>query len=179
MNSTKGMKTNIFFLVAIVLFSISSSQIFAQTAKSKRRNGHKASILRKQVNNTLSAQDKAAQNELQELEKDSKFRSPVRYVVVYKEINEDTNNRMIDVLIAEQQYNQKNLKAVFDLIKKRFPSPDYLSINVHTSLATIETPEEREKQGDGCNAAWDLDKQKARGKRFEPSYFRSKTSPII
>jgi hypothetical protein len=83
------------------------------------------------------------------IEKEDRFRSSVRYVIVYNDIVEVTENRMVDVLISEKQYSKENLIKIFDLIKKRFPLPIYLSINVHTSLATIETPEEREMENYG------------------------------
>ena len=78
--------------------------------------------------------------------KESQYLSPVRYVIVYDDIIKLAfDERRIEILMEANQYNEENLKTIFELVKKRFPSPLALSIKVHTSLKTIETPEEREK----------------------------------
>jgi hypothetical protein len=53
--------------------------------------------------------------------------------------------RRVELVMDEKQFNEENLIKVLELIKKRFPSPFVLRVEVHTNLATIETPEEREK----------------------------------
>lgn len=85
------------------------------------------------------------------IEKDSQFRSPVRYVIVYNEVLErtETSERRLEILMDEKQFNEKNLIHIFNLLKERFPAPFFLKIEVHTNLATIETPEERDKITDG------------------------------
>jgi hypothetical protein len=93
-------------------------------------------------NYQTSAQD----NRNRELEKESKYLSPVRYVIVYNEIIQlNSSERRLDLIMDEKQFNKENLIKIFDLMKKRYPSPFRLNIEVHTSLATIETPEEKEK----------------------------------
>ncbi len=73
----------------------------------------------------------------------------MRYVIVYNDVFKLTyGRREIEVMIDERQFNEEGLTSVFNLIKNRFPSPKCLSIEVHTNLATIETPEEREKPDD-------------------------------
>lgn len=82
-----------------------------------------------------------AQTEI--IENQVKYRSPIRYVIVYNDtLNED--ERRIEVLMDERAFNMVNLTKVFNLIKKRFPTPSTLEIAVHLNLVMIETPEERE-----------------------------------
>ena len=141
----------VFGLLSILLIS---GQVLAQSHRGKKVRTSQA---KDAVKRTLPSDSKIensslnndGQMEADQLEKEFRFRSSIRYVVVYNDIIEATENRIIDVLISEKQYNKRNLIKVFDLIKERFPLPVYLSINVHTSLATIETPEERDKETDG------------------------------
>lgn len=77
------------------------------------------------------------------------YYAPIRYVIVYNEIYEKLNDRRMDVLLDEKSFNKENLTAVFTQIAKRFPAPLKLTITIHTSLATIETPEEKQMSRDG------------------------------
>lgn len=72
-----------------------------------------------------------------------RYRSPIRYVIVYNDIG-PTGDRRIDLLMNVGNINEKDLRTVFCWIGERFGSPIALTINVHTNLATIETPDERE-----------------------------------
>lgn len=83
-----------------------------------------------------SAQKLATGNEVQ-------YRSPIRYVIVYNDIFEEDQRRMV-VLMDAKDINKRSLTQVFRLIAKRFPAPKTLMIQVETNLALVETPEERE-----------------------------------
>lgn len=52
--------------------------------------------------------------------------------------------RYVDVLMEKEAFNEKNLIHLFSKLVKRFPEPIHLEVTVHTSLLTIETPEEME-----------------------------------
>jgi hypothetical protein len=93
---------------------------------------------------TCLAQTDISQKEQEQIEKEVKYYAPLRYVIVYNEIFDVTGERRMEILMGERQFNEKNLTAIFELIKKRFPAPVFLGVEVHTNLATIETPEERE-----------------------------------
>lgn len=95
------------------------------------------------------------------IEEEVKYRFPIRYVVVYNYITEG-NTRQIEILMEEKQFNEKTLRTVFDFLSKRYPSPTNLEIEVHTSLNTIETPEEREMWKDSDDS------------RFADYYFKYK-----
>lgn len=115
-----------------------------------------------------------------------------RYVIVYNQIfydNPETNllnianlddeeyrkaekspdaERRMSILMLPSQFNKRNLIEVFKLISKRFPTPVRLDINVHTSLATIETPEESEMPDDSLNTRF----RKQENKYREAFYIR-------
>jgi hypothetical protein len=87
---------------------------------------------------------KQEQEKLQRLKDETTYISPIRYVIVYNEIHR-SKKRRIELIMDENDFREENLIKIFDLIKIRFPSPFALQVSVHTSLATIETPEERDK----------------------------------
>jgi len=98
------------------------------------------------------------------------YYAPIRYIVVYNDVYKGgmtSSERRIDVLMQEKQFNKKNVKAVFNLIKKRYPQPLGMVVRVHTSLTTVETPEERELPKDGADS------------RFVDKYFRYKGAYYI
>ena len=114
------------------------------------------------VNHQIEAQDsetkkqKIEQERLQQMDEEAKFLSPVRYVIVYDEIFElSSSERRVELIVDKAQFNEKNLIKIFELVKKRFPLPLNLEIEVHTNLATIETPEEREKTDDSTGRLTD------------------------
>lgn len=80
----------------------------------------------------------------QDIRREASYYAPIRYAIVYNSLFLDDTERRIDILMDEKQFNEENLKTVFELVKKRFPEPSRLGITVHTNLATIETPEENE-----------------------------------
>ncbi|MCY7346583.1 MAG: hypothetical protein LH614_10240 [Pyrinomonadaceae bacterium] len=94
----------------------------------------------------ILAQQETPLEKSRRMTEESRYLSPIRYVIVYNDIIKLAfDQRRIEILMEESQYNEENLRKVFDLVKTRFPSPIALSIEIHTSLETIETPEEREK----------------------------------
>lgn len=107
-------------------------------------------------------EQKQGQEKIQRLEDETKYLSPIRYVIVYNDIHK-SRERRIELIMDEKDFNEENLIKIFDLIKKRFPSPVPLQVYVHTSLATIETPEEREK----AHSSWG---------RLSDKYFIHKTA---
>ncbi len=94
----------------------------------------------------ILAQQETSLEKSRRMTEESSYLSPIRYVIVYNDIFQLAfDERRIEILMEENQYNEENLRKIFDLVKARFPSPIALSIEIHTSLKTIETPEEREK----------------------------------
>lgn len=75
--------------------------------------------------------------------------------------------RRMTILILDSQFSEPNLRKVFELIKKRFPQPLHLEIEVQTSLAVIETPEEREMVHDSLNTRF-----QAQENKHDSGYFR-------
>lgn len=100
-----------------------------------------------------SAQDEKAKvpkgekTDIQKLWAETQYVSPLRYVIVYNDIVKlgNADERRIELILDDKQFSEENLIKVFNLVKQRFPSPISLEIEVHTNLATIETPEERDK----------------------------------
>jgi hypothetical protein len=79
-----------------------------------------------------------------------RFRSPFRYVVVHNLAEPDRGKgdeprRFVEVLMDGKEFNKANLTTLFKLISKRYPRPMLLFINVFTSLADVQTPEERDE----------------------------------
>ena len=95
-------------------------------------------------------------------ENDTAYYASVRYVIVYDWTLDEREERRVEILMGEKQFNEKNLRQIFELIKERFPSPIKLEIEVHTNLATIETPEEREMWEDSDDS------------RFSSTHFKYK-----
>jgi hypothetical protein len=80
---------------------------------------------------------------------EASYYAPIRYVIVYNEILAKIDERRIEILIDEKSYTEEILALVLQHIAEKFPSPIKLDIKVHTNLATIETPEERQMLRDG------------------------------
>lgn len=118
----------VLIFVSLVLFSLLFIQAQTRRVKQIVKNDNKISENKK------------------ELDKDPlEFRSPFRYVIVYNEISETSYpTRSVEVLMDEGAFNEGNLKQLFQLLDKRFPSPERLTVTVNTSIKTIETPEERD-----------------------------------
>lgn len=78
------------------------------------------------------------------------FHSPFRYVVVdrvtklQKYVNRMPDNQILEVLIEEKAFNEKDLKTLGILLSDRFKPVDSLSVYIYTSLEAIKTPEEQD-----------------------------------
>ena len=127
---------NIFF--CFVLISFISSNILPQN---KQANNQKKKS-EKQAALPISVIKEKGQfnSDLEE----SLYYSPIRYVIVYNSVLPIIDERRIEILFDKKSFNQENITAVFKQIAKRFPNPVRLRVILHTDLATIETPEERE-----------------------------------
>ncbi|MBK7706872.1 MAG: hypothetical protein IPJ30_14175 [Acidobacteria bacterium] len=75
-------------------------------------------------------------------EEQVRYRSPIRYVVVFNEVNE-RSIRQIEILLDEKSFDEQTLCALFASLGRRYPTPSRLEVEIHTSLDTVETPEER------------------------------------
>ncbi len=134
------MKQTILVSIIIGILVISEPWIYAQNIKNRKAD----------VQSGCSVPTPGMLKIRGQLTDDQEIRylSPVRYVVIYNEMG-PTEDRRIDVLMNVGNINEKDLKTVFCWIGERYPSPVALTINVHTNLATIETPDERELLRDG------------------------------
>lgn len=133
-------------ILFIIVFAFYSTVCLPQTNQTKKTKLSKTTAVEK--NDTSSATE---QEEARRLKEEASYYAPIRYVIVYNDIFKlSSEERRMEILIDEKQLNEENLTEIFELIKKRFPLPLGLEINVHTSVATIETPEEREmvRRGD-------------------------------
>ena len=134
-----GILTVLFLLTLLI-------PTFAQTKGQyeKTKNKNKKSISKKHLSRLG---DRKEQPEcLDKSRIDGLYYAKVRYVIVYNHANENAAipTRAMDILMDPEQLNEENLKCVFKLIENRFPTPFYRIIQVHTNLATIGTPEERD-----------------------------------
>ena len=81
---------------------------------------------------------------------DAAFHSPFRYVIVAgvtkldKYVNRFDDSLSMEVLVEDKAFNEKNLRELFGLLSKRFPSQNVLSAWVYTSIDAIKTPEEND-----------------------------------
>lgn len=79
---------------------------------------------------------------------------PFRYVVVYDDLQTEESDdgrkipltRDVTVLMNEKDFSESNLIVLFNYLSRYYSVPTYLTIEVHTSLETIETLEERNKR---------------------------------
>lgn len=76
------------------------------------------------------------------------YRSPYRYAIVYDILREQPRfsppTRTLVVLLDPKAFSDSNLRDLYLLLSTRFPKPDFLDVNVETSLEDIATPEESE-----------------------------------
>ncbi len=114
----------------------------AQSKKATKHKLNKSKVEKRTSIPPLSEEGKQQQAELKRMDEEVSYYASIRYVIVYNEIWK--RERRIEVLMEAKKFNEDNLIKIFELIKKRFPEPQPLMITVHTSLATIETPEENE-----------------------------------
>ena len=73
-------------------------------------------------------------------------RSPFRYVIYDKSyLNEDGNSELrLHVLMERVAFSEDNLRFLFQLILKRFPTGKHISVYVNTDIKQTKTPEEVE-----------------------------------
>ena len=73
---------------------------------------------------------------------------PLRYAIVNNKVLDpgQTGNRWrrVTVLVEPSAFSEELLEQVLNLISKRFPQPDWLEVDVKTSLKQIKTPEEED-----------------------------------
>ena len=95
------------------------------------------------------SQDQDINEDEKRIDREVSYRSPIRYIIVYNyTFNFVVDERRIDVLIDPKKFNKHSLTEIFTFIKNKYPEPQNLEITVHSSLETIETPEERELMRD-------------------------------
>ena len=133
------------------------SSVFGQTKESKNPSTSKT----KSNHNQSDDIKKRVMNQSLTIDEQVKYRSPIRYAVIYNEITED-NIRQIEIMMDEKQFSEKSLRTIFDLLSKRYQSPSNLEVEVLTNLNLIETPEEREMWKDSKDS------------RFADYYFKYK-----
>lgn len=139
------MKAKVLIAIICVLSLVPG---FAQAQKNRRQTSKKPKIVKTNppAAAPMTDEEKRQREELERMDKEAAYYAPVRYAIVYNWIFDELSlpERRMDILMDARQLNEKNLIKVFELIKQRFPTPLRLMIDVHTSLATIETPEENE-----------------------------------
>ncbi len=152
-------------LIAIFFF-LSLTVCFAQNPKSKKKKSNKPNIVKTNPSSSISEEEKIDMEEVERREKEASYYAPIRYAIVHNWIFDElvVPERRMEILMQPKQLNEINLIKVFDFIKERFPTPMRLIINVHTSLATIETPEEFEMAKDSSDS------------RFSHTYGKYKTA---
>jgi len=81
--------------------------------------------------------------------------SPFRYVVVRDDLQTEEEGghkkpliRFVTVLINEKDFSESNLRVLFNYLSRYYSVPTSLNIEVHTSLETLETLEERNTLSD-------------------------------
>jgi hypothetical protein len=136
----------IFVVLSVFVFNTETQ---AQVTKSRNFNSNKFAASKTKSRRKLSNQSE--KNEKGKSVKQDWVRSPFRYLIISnlteKELELTIPQRRIEILMDRNAFNEKNLKLLLGFLKARFPLPIRLEIKLHTSLATIETPEEREMAG--------------------------------
>ena len=139
------------FLIFFVFTSFCVIDVSTQVHKSKKLKSGRSAITIYEKKTGLSNRNTKPQKTYDFTEQ-AEFRSPFRYIIFSNLTDEDLDldipQRRLEVLMDAKAYRLKNLKLLFSLIANRFQSPVRLEITVHTSLATIETPEELEMMSD-------------------------------
>jgi hypothetical protein len=153
----------------MVFFFLSLAPCFAQTPGNNKKKSNKPNLVKTNPLSSMSEEEKRDMEETKRMDKEASYYAPIRYAIVHNWIFDELEvpERRMEVLMDAKQLNEKNLIKIFDLIKKRFPAPMRLVINIHTSLATIETPEEFEMAKDSSDS------------RFSHTYGKYKTAFYI
>lgn len=133
-------KTNLRFSCIFLIFTVTF--VFPQ-------NNEKFKVNRTNLNN-LSRKTDAHKASSGDVAPNSKVELDFRWVIVSDEVNYEDDSpqakprlRSLVLLIEKRAFNEKNLIKLFNYISKEIPQPTHLVIEVHTSLMTLETPEER------------------------------------
>lgn len=134
------MKQSVLLLILVGICSIAAQQVYGQSDKNSKVDTRSGCSV--PTPETLKRRGQLTEDQ------EIRYRSPVRYVIVYNEIG-PTEDRRIDLLMNVENINEQDLRNVFCWLGERYPSPIPLTINVHTNLNTIETPDERELLRDG------------------------------
>lgn len=129
------MKQPVLLIIIIGMFTGAYQSISGQSSQNGKADARTGCLI--PTPETLKRRGQLTEDQ------EAEYRSPIRYVIVYNDIG-PTEDRRIDVLMNVANINEKDLRTVFCWIAERYPSPIALTINVHTNLATIETPDERE-----------------------------------
>jgi len=137
------MKQTALLLIVVGVFSIADKPVYGQNSKNNEADVRSGCSI--PTPETLKRRGQLTDDQ------EIRYRSPIRYVIVYNDIG-PTEDRRIDLLMNVGNVNERDLRTVFCWIGERYPSPVTLTINVHTNLSTIETPDERELLRDGEDA---------------------------
>ena len=82
---------------------------------------------------------------------DVQQRPAFRYVIIENRLDTFSymtqKHRVVEVLMDEKSFSERNLRVLFELMSRRFPHEDLLDVWVHTSLDQAPTPEERDLGG--------------------------------
>jgi hypothetical protein len=100
---------------------------------------------------------------------------PFRYVILKKTLLH--NGRVLIVLMEAEHFSEDNLRELFKLLSKRFPTPGELHVGVFTNLSQLPTPEEEDHQELSPTAEESSVKQVAR--YANASYTRAKGSEVF
>lgn len=63
----------------------------------------------------------------------------LNYLVVTNE-KRSANLRHVQVFLDKRDFSEPNLRALFEYLSEKFPSPKYLTISVYTDWAQIDPP---------------------------------------
>lgn len=102
------------------------------------------------------SQDKSGGNGMLSSKSKREIGPPFRYVVVYDDLQTEEGDdgrkipskRFVTVLINEKDFSESNLIVLFHYLSRHYAVPPSLDIEVHTSLETLETLEERNTLSD-------------------------------
>lgn len=144
------MRKTVSFLIVFLLVFLYSFETSAQVDKDEESKSEKSSLTIKK--SQIRVSDEVKKNQDLIGERQQQFSSPFRYIIFSNLTEEDLDldipQRRLEILMDKKAFSLKHLKLLFSLQANRFPLPIRLEIRVHTSLATIETPEEMETMSD-------------------------------
>ncbi|MFL6374710.1 MAG: hypothetical protein ACJ73D_08605 [Pyrinomonadaceae bacterium] len=127
-------------LLGISLLSVGIAPCLGQASTNKRRNSQKGGT------------DATVADGPGDYFPPDEIQSRSRYVVINDDLRSDDGEngkaavpvaRHVDVLIDRRAYTRDNLTYLFNYLASYYAQPQWLMIEVHTSLMTLETLEER------------------------------------